>query len=69
MEVPNTDENMDKCICPSCPSFNDGDVGLFCSVGKSEMDVIQRGCICDECAVQAGYDLSGTYYCVNGKAS
>lgn len=69
MEVPNNEENKILCICSSCPTFVAGDKEFYCSLGKSEMDVIKRGCICDECPLWSTYELSVGYFCTNGKAA
>jgi hypothetical protein len=67
MNVPDTQENLTKCICKGCPTHNEcmkkGMQGLFCSRGKSSCEMEQKGCICGECPLSAEYQLSSTYYC------
>jgi len=68
MEVPNTQENMMKCICTTCPTYIEGDTGFFCSMDKSEKNPEQKGCNCAGCPLWGEYDLSGGYFCTEGKA-
>jgi len=62
MPVPNTKENMDKCICKDCPSYNqcmsDGREGLFCAVGKSKCEIKKENCICEDCPIDDEYRLT-----------
>ncbi len=70
MEVPNTQENMSKCICGRCPSYIQGDTGAFCMTGASDKGPSQKGCFCGGCEIWSEFSLSGEgYYCINGKAS
>lgn len=75
--VTKNDDNMGKCACPKCPSYDDcmkkgmeeGKMeGLYCSpeVGKSACEIKQAGCICGTCPVQIEHELTGGYYCVSG---
>jgi hypothetical protein len=70
MKVSDTPENVKKCICASCPSYNEcmktGNEALFCSKGKSACDVKREGCICNQCPVHSAYHLLGAYYCSVG---
>ncbi|MBE0429322.1 MAG: DUF2769 domain-containing protein [Thermoleophilia bacterium] len=70
MKVPDTKENLEKCICMGCPTHNDcmkeRMQGLFCSRGKSDCELDKQGCICGECPVKSEYMLAGMYFCVNG---
>ncbi len=65
MNVPDTEENRARCICPGCPSYPKGCKGelLYCSVGKSACDIKAAGCICDSCAVWKCYKLAALYFC------
>ncbi len=67
MNVPDTPENMTRCICPNCPTYNDcmtaGKQALFCSRGKSSCQIDSNGCICGECPVADQYRLNDLYYC------
>jgi hypothetical protein len=66
-KVPNTPDNVSRCICGGCPSFPN--VGTFyCAVGKSEAPVRQRGCICPDCSLFKPNGLQDGYYCVAGIA-
>jgi glutamate synthase domain-containing protein 2 len=65
-EVPDTPEAREKCICPGCPSFPDGegrDEILYCSTGASLRDIDPRGCICMGCPVYDDCHLKGLYFC------
>ncbi len=70
MKVPNTGENLKKCICPRCPSYTEcmksGMEGLFCARGKSGCELDRLGCICGQCPVQSEHLLVGGYYCAMG---
>jgi len=68
MKVPNTKENMAKCICGSCPTFTQNGLseGLFCARGESYKVPEMKGCICAGCPVWAEYDLSKGYFCIHG---
>ncbi|MDI6810600.1 MAG: DUF2769 domain-containing protein [archaeon] len=70
MEVPDTEENLKKCICMNCPSYNEcmktGMQGLFCARGKTDCDLERLGCICNQCPISSDYQLFGGYYCAIG---
>lgn len=70
MPVPDTPENLGKCICGDCPTYNDcmlgGSEGLYCGRGQTGCDLTRRGCICDECPVRGEYGLRRMYFCVVG---
>jgi hypothetical protein len=65
--VPDTQENMSRCICGGCPSFP-GQGGFFCAKGKSALPVTQRGCVCGDCENFKAFGLQDGYYCVAGRA-
>ena len=65
--VPDTPENVERCICPECPSFPGVGI-LYCARGQSEQPVRERGCICPECQNFKEFDLQDEYYCVEGRA-
>lgn len=72
MKVDKTDENMKRCICSGCPTF-DGCMSknkesFFCAEGKSSCEFKKHGCICGECPLSSEYLLDKTYYCVIGAA-
>ena len=71
-KVPDTQENMMKCICGSCPTHDqcmkDKMEGLFCARGKSTCPVTRSGCICGGCPVASENDLDAMYYCETGAA-
>lgn len=73
MGVPNTPENMKRCVCGDCPTYDAcmgaAMEGLFCSRGVSACDVRRQGCICGGCPVYAEYGVDGSYFCVEGAAS
>ncbi|MCK5061353.1 DUF2769 domain-containing protein [Candidatus Parcubacteria bacterium] len=72
MKVANTKENLMKCICGNCPTYNEcmkeKMEGLFCARGKATCALEKKGCICGECPVQSENDLDGMYYCNAGEA-
>ncbi|KPJ89471.1 MAG: hypothetical protein AMS17_01770 [Spirochaetes bacterium DG_61] len=85
MTVPDTKENMDKCICKDCPTYNqcmrDSTEGLFCAKGKSDCDVEDDDCVCEQCPVDKEYKLTvvldlmekkilkmNQFYCMKGPA-
>ncbi len=71
-KVPDTQENMEKCICGRCPTYLQADCpkekkeGLYCSKGKSACDLNQITCLCGSCPVYEKYELEGGYYCLRG---
>ncbi|MFB0560006.1 MAG: DUF2769 domain-containing protein [Candidatus Lokiarchaeia archaeon] len=70
MKVADNDENFQKCICPSCPTYNDcmkeRTQGLFCARVESDCDFEKTGCLCPSCPVAGEYSISGTFYCDTG---
>ena len=62
MSVPNTKENLEKCICKSCPTYSacmsDSKEALFCAVGKSGCTVNQEDCLCESCPLDKEYLLT-----------
>lgn len=71
-KVKNSKENIKKCICARCPSYNDcmnknKDI-LFCATGKAKCDFIEKGCICGGCIVHSENRLDNGYYCKIGAA-
>ena len=70
MKVPDTEDNMKKCICMDCPSYNEcmksGMQGLFCARRKTDCELERRGCICSQCPISRAYQLFGGYYCAVG---
>jgi len=70
MKVPNTKENMMKCICGQCPTLTQNSLtgGFFCSVGKSKKVPEMKGCICGSCPIWGEYDLRKGYFCIHSAA-
>jgi len=66
-KVPDTPENMARCICGGCPSYP-AEGGFFCVKGRSAKEIDKRGCICGDCAIFKDYELAGGYYCAAGIA-
>ena len=66
-KVPDTPENMARCICPDCPSFP-GEGIFYCAKDKSAKEIKRRGCICDGCQNFKDFDLVDGYYCADGRA-
>ena len=73
-KVEKNEDNLNKCSCPSCPSYNECTKGkaerLYCAgeVGKSSCEIKMNGCICGGCPVHMENDLKDFYYCINGSA-
>ncbi len=69
--VPNTPENMNKCIYGTCPTFKGSPLtgGFFCSVGKAKEPVKKAGGVCGKCSVHSKYELKGGTFCVKGKSA
>ena len=72
MKVPDTKENLEKCLCKGCPSYNacmkEGMQGLFCSRGKTNCDFERQGCLCGMCPVSTELKLNNFYFCDIGAA-
>jgi hypothetical protein len=71
-KVENSKQNMQACVCPGCPSYNDcakkSKEALFCSIGKGKCHYNMNGCICMGCPVHGQYSLKAGYYCIKGSA-
>lgn len=71
-KVSDTEENMKKCICGQCPSYNqcmnDKNEGLYCARGESVCQFEENGCLCGSCPVASEFRLDQTYFCSTGKA-
>lgn len=67
VKVKDTKENLMKCVCGKCPSYNEcmkkSKEGLFCARGKSSCEYDKKGCICGGCPVSIENKLKGGYYC------
>jgi hypothetical protein len=63
MLVPETKENLEKCICRTCPTFDEcmknNDEGLYCAKGKTGCTVEKKECLCVSCPIDAEYRLTG----------
>ncbi len=66
-KVPDTPENMARCMCGGCPSYP-GEGGFFCAKGKSAKEITKRGCLCAGCPIFRANGLTGGYFCVAGQA-
>ncbi len=66
-KVPDTPENLARCICGDCPSFP-GEGGFFCAKGKSSKEIRRRGCVCPDCPNFKEFALADGYYCADGRA-
>ena len=71
-KVPDTPENLKKCICGGCPTHNqcmkDNMEGFFCAKGKGNCELIKNGCLCGACPLASDYRLDKMYYCEIGAA-
>jgi glutamate synthase domain-containing protein 2 len=66
MEVPDTPETRNMCICPQCPSFPRGACRgeiLYCGTGASACEITPLDCICTGCPVYDEYRLKPIYFC------
>ncbi len=65
VNVPDTEENRNKCHCKKCPSYPHNCRGelLYCSRGSSLIEVHEGGCLCKSCSVYFKYNLEGHYFC------
>jgi hypothetical protein len=71
-KVPDTEENLKKCLCGGCPTYNEcmkGKMeGIFCARAKSDCDLTKDGCLCGACPLTSQYGLNEMYYCETGAA-
>lgn len=71
-KVPDTMENLKKCICGGCPTHNkcmkDRMHGLFCARGVTDCELTKSGCMCGSCPLASDYKLDKMYYCEIGAA-
>jgi hypothetical protein len=69
--VPDTEDNMKLCRCPSCPSYTGTPLtgGFYCAKGKAKEEVKKLGCICNYCPIFGKYGLKTGYFCVKGKSA
>lgn len=65
--VPNTEQNQQRCICGTCPSYP-AEGGFFCATGKSAKEIDRRGCVCADCENFKEFALTKGYYCAEGSA-
>jgi len=49
------------------PVFQKSKEKHYCARGISKSEIEHQGCICPGCEVYEKYDLSGTYFCAEGK--
>lgn len=75
INVPKTEANMLKCICPTCSSYTKcmetGSLGVFCSTGDAKGCLQDLdGCECQQnCSVSSDYNFSSDYHCNEGSAN
>lgn len=73
-KVIKSEENLKKCNCPDCPSYNQcariNFESLYCSsdVGKSKCHFKMAGCVCGICPVHRENNLTSGYYCMKESA-
>jgi aldose sugar dehydrogenase len=73
MSVDNTAENAERCVCPTCPTYDScmreaGEL-LYCARGTSSCSVKAVACKCGSCTVWGRYHLDSYYFCLKGAAS
>jgi hypothetical protein len=73
-KVTNNSENISKCICGKCPSYNTcGQTKkelLFCAIPLKSLacSYQKNGCVCGECPIYSASKLTNGYYCIFGSA-
>ena len=72
MKIINSSENLAKCLCPNCPSFNacmsEKSEALFCARGATACEFAKKGCICGACPIVKENNLDRGYFCTTGLA-
>lgn len=74
IKVVKNKENLSKCNCPNCPSYNqcarEKFESLYCSsdVDRSDCNFKMAGCVCGVCSVHRENDLDSGYYCMKSSA-
>ncbi|MFA6594528.1 MAG: DUF2769 domain-containing protein [Candidatus Buchananbacteria bacterium] len=72
MTIQNTEENVGRCICGQCSSYNDYLKNkrelLFCAAGKASCELKKSGCLCGSCPIATEYNFNGGYCCIDGAA-
>ncbi len=67
MRVKFSEDNKKKCICNSCPSYDECMRGkkeiLYCGSKKSSCNFKRNGCICGRCPVFKESNLNSGYFC------
>ena len=62
MSVLNTKENMEKCICKNCPTYDscmsEKSELFFCAAGNSGCKVNQDECLCENCPIDKAFNLT-----------
>lgn len=72
--VKNNPENLKKCSCPNCPTYNEcakeKEELLFCAqeIGKGTCQYKMNGCICPVCPIHKENNLGASFYCIYGSA-
>jgi hypothetical protein len=60
--VPDTQENLEKCICKDCPTYNqcmkEKGGGLFCARGRTDCEIEEDECDCVQCPVDKEFMLT-----------
>lgn len=71
-KVADTKENLDKCVCGKCPTYDDCAREkmelLYCAKGVSSCALEEKGCICGTCPVHSENQLVSGYFCTKGAA-
>jgi len=70
MKVPNTEENLSKCVCGGCPTFHFNllEGGFFCALSSFSKASDRKGCNCPACPAFTKYSLERGYFCIWGAA-
>jgi hypothetical protein len=72
MKVDDTAQNAERCVCPTCPTYNgcmsDKPELLYCARGKSGCAPTAAGCKCGGCSVWGKYNLGAYFFCMQRAA-
>lgn len=74
LKVEKNENNVSKCLCPGCPTYNDcareKNEKLFCAeaLAGRTCSYEMNGCVCGDCPVHKENNLTALYYCAHGSA-
>ena len=72
MTVEDTTGNADRCVCPTCPTYDqcmrDNAELLFCARAATGCSPKSVACTCATCTVWRNNGLASFYFCLHGAA-